>query len=86
MSRAIHFPVTAFDPLMMLTGYGYEEERPYSCWVPECAVRFARDFNLVTHLELVHGWNIDDINDHLGARRDHFTGATQEMLLTEMTF
>ena len=54
--------------LSLLTGHGYENERPIACWTPGCPVRFHRDFDLARHMELAHGWNVDDINDCLVER------------------
>ncbi|CAK4029157.1 Zinc finger [Lecanosticta acicola] len=57
--------------MAMLTGDGYEELRPYACLLSRgphgCQMRFAREYDLCTHLELTHGWNVDDINDALNA-------------------
>ncbi|KAK3687025.1 Strongly-conserved Zn-finger binding protein (TFIIIA) [Vermiconidia calcicola] len=49
--------------LSLLTGHGYEDLRPIACWTPGCAVRFTREYDLGQHVELAHGWNVDDIDD-----------------------
>lgn len=49
--------------LSLLTGQGYEDERPLECWEPSCAVRFIRDYDLGQHMEVVHGWTVEQIND-----------------------
>ncbi|KAK3723040.1 Strongly-conserved Zn-finger binding protein (TFIIIA) [Vermiconidia calcicola] len=49
--------------LSLLTGHGYENLRPIACWTPGCAVRFTREYDLGQHMELAHGWNVDDIDD-----------------------
>ncbi|KAI7249633.1 hypothetical protein KC352_g13056, partial [Hortaea werneckii] len=34
-----------------------------------CANRFTKDYELATHLELTHGWQVDDVNDRIAERR-----------------
>lgn len=57
--------------MSMLTGGGYEELRPIACLLAGsphgCQMRFVREYDLCTHLELTHEWNVDDINEALGA-------------------
>nr|OQO05611.1 hypothetical protein B0A51_17102 [Rachicladosporium sp. CCFEE 5018] len=52
----------------LLTGQGYDEHRPIACHVAGCPKRFMREYDLATHLELSHGWNIDDVNDFMAER------------------
>lgn len=52
----------------ILTGYGYGIKRHIACMVNGCAFRFSRDYDLATHLELTHGWHVDDINEHMKER------------------
>lgn len=53
--------------LAALTGYGYDEIRPYACLLEGgwrgCQGRFPNEHQLCTHMELTHGWNVDDINE-----------------------
>ena len=51
--------------LALLTGRDYTSSRPYACWDhPHCGFRFVKEYDLAQHMELTHGWNVDDINDH----------------------
>lgn len=54
--------------LALLTGVGYEDNRPIACMVESCTKRFTRDYDLEQHLELTHGWNVDDIADRVAER------------------
>ncbi|KAK5123363.1 hypothetical protein LTR85_002795 [Meristemomyces frigidus] len=56
------------DALSMLTGFGYEDTRRISCLITGCQVRFSRDYDLATHLELTHGWHVDDVNDRMAEK------------------
>lgn len=60
------------DPkaLAMLTGFGYGDTRRFACLVPECRVRFARDCDRAVHLELTHGWQVEDVEERLAAEQD----------------
>lgn len=49
--------------LSLLTGQGYEDQRPLECWEGGCAVRFSRDYDLGQHMEVAHGWTVEQIND-----------------------
>lgn len=49
--------------LSLLTGNGYEDERPLECWQSSCTVRFQRDYDLGLHMETAHGWTVEQIND-----------------------
>ncbi|KAF2718005.1 hypothetical protein K431DRAFT_189009, partial [Polychaeton citri CBS 116435] len=49
--------------LSMLTGSGYEEARPITCLVSTCQARFKTDYALGQHLEMTHGWNVDDAGE-----------------------
>lgn len=55
--------------LAMLTGVGYEQQRPHACFLAEashgCQMRFVNFYELGMHMELTHGWNVDDINDRM---------------------
>ncbi|KAI6832269.1 hypothetical protein KC340_g5421 [Hortaea werneckii] len=55
--------------LSMLTGHGYHEIRPIPCMIHGCPNRFTKDYELATHLELTHGWQVDDVNDRIAERR-----------------
>ncbi|KAI7538722.1 hypothetical protein KC331_g10177 [Hortaea werneckii] len=55
--------------LSMLTGHGYDEIRPIPCMIHGCPNRFTKDYELATHLELTHGWQVDDVNDRIAERR-----------------
>ncbi|KAI6835634.1 hypothetical protein KC340_g7073 [Hortaea werneckii] len=55
--------------LSMLTGHGYDEIRPIPCMIQDCVNRFTKDYELATHLELTHGWQVDDVNDRIAERR-----------------
>lgn len=47
--------------MALLTGVGYETSRPIACVVHDCTKRFKREYDLEQHLELTHGWNVDNI-------------------------
>ncbi|EME49431.1 hypothetical protein DOTSEDRAFT_163794 [Dothistroma septosporum NZE10] len=53
--------------LALLTGSGYEELRPYACILAAgprgCQLRLTNEIELCTHMELTHGWTIEDINE-----------------------
>ncbi|RMX82620.1 hypothetical protein D0869_05921 [Hortaea werneckii] len=49
--------------------HGYDEIRPIPCMIHGCPNRFAKDYELATHLELTHGWQVDDVNDRIAERR-----------------
>lgn len=51
------------DTLALLTGHGYEDQRPLACWDANCARRFIRDYDLGQHMETAHSWTVDQIND-----------------------
>lgn len=36
-----------------------------ACWVSDCTASFALEYDLAEHVELVHGWQIDDVNERL---------------------
>jgi general transcription factor IIIA len=58
----------------LLTGHGYEKDRPIACLEQSCPQRFMRDGDLETHMDMVHQWNIDDFNDALVEREAHEGG------------
>lgn len=58
--------------LTMLTGSGYDELRPIACLTPGCLVRFNTVYEMSFHLELTHGWNVDDINEATGREDNGF--------------
>ncbi|KAF2207470.1 hypothetical protein CERZMDRAFT_88507 [Cercospora zeae-maydis SCOH1-5] len=51
--------------LSMITGYGYEQIRPFACLerARGCQSRFTKVYELSYHMEMTHDWNVDDIND-----------------------
>ena len=53
--------------LAMLTGSGYAELRPYPCLVAGgprgCQWRATNEMELCHHVEMTHGWTIEDINE-----------------------
>lgn len=54
--------------LALLTGAGYDQLRPIPCLFAgshQCQMRFAREFDLANHLEMTHGWQVDDIEEAL---------------------
>ncbi|TKA32378.1 hypothetical protein B0A50_01484 [Salinomyces thailandicus] len=55
--------------LSMLTGIGYADRRPLECLIHGCPNRFGKEYELATHLELTHGWQVDDVNDRLAEKR-----------------
>ena len=57
-----------------LTGFGYDQSRPITCMQPGCPHRFTRNHDLVHHMEMVHEWNIDDINDRIAEKEAHENG------------
>ena len=62
-------PFTQGNALSLLTGAGYEAQRPIPCLLANsqgCQMRFVKGYDLGMHLELTHGWNVDDINEALG--------------------
>lgn len=61
--------------LSMLTGHGYAElpGRQIACLVEGCQWRFGREYDLENHLDVIHGMNIDDIQDLVAAK------STEEM-------
>lgn len=69
--------------LAMLTGVGYEELRPFACLMAAgrggCQLRFTKEYELCTHMELTHGWNVDDINDALGNQMQGFDDYGEEI-------
>lgn len=62
------------DAASLLTGYGYEKDRPIACLETSCPQRFMRNGDLETHMDMVHEWNIDDFNDALVEREAHEGG------------
>lgn len=54
-----------------LTGFGYEQSHPIACLQSDCPRRFTRNRDLVHHLDVVHEWNIDDINDRVAEKEAH---------------
>ncbi|GIZ40037.1 hypothetical protein CKM354_000339200 [Cercospora kikuchii] len=57
-----------FEPdrtLSMITGYGYEQIRPFACLerARGCQARFTKVYELSYHMEMTHDWNVDDINE-----------------------
>jgi general transcription factor IIIA len=52
----------------LLTGYGYEKDRPIACLEAGCPQRFMRNFDLETHMDLFHQWIIDDIDEAVRER------------------
>lgn len=62
------------DAASLLTGYGYEKDRPIACLESSCPQRFMRNGDLETHMDMVHEWNIDDFNDALVEREAHEGG------------
>lgn len=62
--------------LAMLTGVGYQELRHFACLMAAgpggCQMRFTKEYELCSHMELTHGWNVDDINDALGNPMEGF--------------
>lgn len=55
-----------YDALGLLTGSSYADSRPIACCVHGCPVRFSRHYDLVQHVDLAHGWNIDDVLEQFG--------------------
>lgn len=53
----------------LLTGTGPYTQRPYGCLVEGCQHRFVNRYQLGTHLEMTHGWQVDDINDKIEQRQ-----------------
>jgi len=66
-------PADGDGGLALLTGFGFEDLRSIACLLTGCPARFVRDYDLAQHLELTHGWNIDDVNDAI-AERDALSG------------
>ncbi|EMC94901.1 hypothetical protein BAUCODRAFT_141066 [Baudoinia panamericana UAMH 10762] len=60
--------ITPDPAVSMLTGYGYEQLRPVACLIQSCQQRFVREYDLAEHLELTHGWQVDDVNDRLAEK------------------
>jgi general transcription factor IIIA len=58
----------------LLTGYGYEKDRPIACLEPGCPHRFMRDVDLQNHMDTTHQWNFDDIEDAMREREAHEGG------------
>ncbi|KAK3114468.1 hypothetical protein LTR53_007200 [Teratosphaeriaceae sp. CCFEE 6253] len=58
------------EAMSMLTGHGYDvlPNRAIACLVPGCAQRFGNEWHLAEHLELGHGWFVDDVSDALAER------------------
>ena len=54
--------------LSMLTGFGYDISRHIACLVDGCTVRFTNDYLLAQHVELTHGWQIDDVNEAIAEK------------------
>ena len=72
--------------LAMITGHGYDAlpNRAIACLVKGCQHRFATDHHLCEHLEMTHGWQIDDINDRITERNalaggDFWVGGAENM-------
>lgn len=57
-----------------LTGFGYDQSHPIACMQTGCPHRFTRNKDLVHHMDLVHEWNIDDINDRIAEKEAHEGG------------
>ncbi|KAK5133005.1 hypothetical protein LTR08_008292 [Meristemomyces frigidus] len=57
------------NALSLLTGFGYASAaRKIACVVYDCQVRFTNSYLLAQHLELTHGWHVDDVNDALAEK------------------
>ncbi|KJX96833.1 hypothetical protein TI39_contig598g00018 [Zymoseptoria brevis] len=69
--------------MAMLTGSGYEHFRPIACLEQGCQVRFARQQLLEKHLELSHGWQIEDIEDAM-SRSEGMGDQAEEILRREL--
>lgn len=64
----------------MLTGFGYEVDRPIACLEPTCPQRFMRNGDLETHMDMVHEWNIDNIEQALREKEDKFWIGGEEQI------
>ncbi|KXT09087.1 hypothetical protein AC579_8290 [Pseudocercospora musae] len=54
--------------LSLITGYGYEQRRPFACLLAPsrgCQMRFTKEHELGYHMEMTHGWHVDDIEEAL---------------------
>ncbi|KAK4547213.1 hypothetical protein LTR36_001435 [Oleoguttula mirabilis] len=56
------------NALSKLTGFGYADTRRTPCLIAGCPMRFSREYDLAAHLELTHGWHVDDVNDRLAEK------------------
>jgi uncharacterized Zn-finger protein len=66
--------------MAMLTGAGYEVLRPIPCLVAasrQCQMRFTRECDLAVHMELTHGWQVDDIEEALAGGATALAAAAQ---------
>lgn len=63
--------------LAMLTGSGYDELRPIACLTSGCLMRFNTVYEMSFHLELTHGWNVDDINEATGRQDAEFLSSEE---------
>jgi hypothetical protein len=66
--------------MAMLTGAGYEILRPIPCLVAgsqQCQIRFTRECDLAVHMELTHGWQVDDVNEALAGGAAVLAAAAQ---------
>ncbi|EME89438.1 uncharacterized protein MYCFIDRAFT_27369 [Pseudocercospora fijiensis CIRAD86] len=54
--------------LSLITGYGYEQQRPFACLLAPsrgCQMRFTKEHELGYHMEMTHGWHVDDVEEAL---------------------
>ncbi|KAF2192769.1 hypothetical protein K469DRAFT_481390, partial [Zopfia rhizophila CBS 207.26] len=59
--------------IQLLTGVGYEERRPIPCLIPDCEIRFMRDYDLRQHLRAAHHLLPETI-DEMVMERDALQG------------
>jgi hypothetical protein len=67
----------ANEALAMLTGSGYDELRPVACLTSGCMVRFNTVYEMSYHMELTHGWSVDDINEATGREETEFLSSEE---------
>ncbi|GAB7358486.1 hypothetical protein MBLNU230_g2550t1 [Neophaeotheca triangularis] len=53
----------------LLTGTGSYAHRPHGCLLEDCQYRFTTVHLLEMHMEMTHGWTVDDVNEQMIERQ-----------------
>jgi len=68
------------EAMSMLTGFGYDAlpNRGVACLQQECPQRFGNEWFLAEHLELGHGWNVEDVREAMAEMREEDSGGQRQ--------